>query len=488
MAISTTNNLKKITELHEALLKHKGDLVRLSYALYPDYFSHPSSPLHYKLSDHLIVDEDNLIVAYPRDYGKTLYATTFIMTHTTVFADRKYIVYVGASAKKAEGQLANAVTEILSHPILKYYVKKVYVNNASQFEFEHITGVRICFKAFGAGVNLRGERYLQHRPDLIIVDDIEDLEAVRSKTNRDNLREWFFADVIPMTSSGRIIVVGTILHSDSLLNSLLDNPPQSPKQFKALKYGILDEEGKPTWEEKFPLEKIEAMKADAQARDMLHIFYMERMNIAVSPEDQVFKSEYFKYIEETDFNTNVKQSCNIFIAVDLAATTEAYSDYTAISVIAVSPDNHTFVIDVIRGKWDNDERLKQIFSAFRKYRPVKIGVERGAIWKGMEQNATRMMIATNTFISFEMLDPYRDRKSKGEKIAEALHARYKTGTVWHIKSKVQALEEELLTFPRSKHDDCADATAYAVNISYPPSYYSQDYGTIQESFTSPCIF
>jgi len=74
----------------------------------------------------------------------------------------------------------------------------------------------ICF-VMGKG---RGKNFLSHRPDLIICDDIENDENVESKTQRDKNYNWFKKTVLKMPDRKKpyiIIVVGTILHHDSVL-------------------------------------------------------------------------------------------------------------------------------------------------------------------------------------------------------------------------------------------------------------------------------
>src|SRR5699024_3863708 len=70
----------------------------------------------------------------------------------------------------------------------------------------------------GAGQQIRGINYIGHRPDLIIVDDLEDAEAVMNEDRRAKLKQWFFADLMNSVDRSRddwkIVVIGTILHED----------------------------------------------------------------------------------------------------------------------------------------------------------------------------------------------------------------------------------------------------------------------------------
>jgi hypothetical protein len=68
----------------------------------------------------------------------------------------------------------------------------------------------------------------QHRPTLIVLDDVENETEVRSAEQRLNKLEWFNKAVLKAGSSlTNIVVAGTILHYDSLLATLL-SPAKSP--------------------------------------------------------------------------------------------------------------------------------------------------------------------------------------------------------------------------------------------------------------------
>src|SRR5690606_28977398 len=85
----------------------------------------------------------------------------------------------------------------------------------------NIAGKEICIMPRGAGQQIRGLLFKNHRPDRILVDDLEDPEKVDSAEGRAKTKEWFFADLMNCVDRGsknwRIYVVGTILHEQSLL-------------------------------------------------------------------------------------------------------------------------------------------------------------------------------------------------------------------------------------------------------------------------------
>src|SRR5262249_7484811 len=75
-----------------------------------------------------------------------------------------------------------------------------------------ITSSGVCIQAIGKGQSLRGGKHLSHRPDLIIADDIEDEDAVRTPEARQLLLQWWVSTVMPaMAVEGHVRMLATPL-------------------------------------------------------------------------------------------------------------------------------------------------------------------------------------------------------------------------------------------------------------------------------------
>lgn len=92
-------------------------------------------------------------------------------------------------------------------------------------------------EAFGSAKKIRGRRHGPHRPDLAIMDDIENDENVTTPAQRDKLQKFVTKGVLnlgPPDDSMDAIIVGTVLHYDSVLARFLKNPLWNRKVFKAI--------------------------------------------------------------------------------------------------------------------------------------------------------------------------------------------------------------------------------------------------------------
>ena len=101
-----------------------------------------------------------------------------------------------------------------------------------------VTANDVKVQVAGSGKKLRGLRHGPYRPDLTVLDDIENDEQVRNPEQRDKLNAWLTKTVLPLGGVGQkydVIYIGTILHYDSVLNRTLNNPFWRGIKFKAMK-------------------------------------------------------------------------------------------------------------------------------------------------------------------------------------------------------------------------------------------------------------
>ena len=103
------------------------------------------------------------------------------------------------------------------------------------------------------GQNIRGIRYNQYRPDLVILDDVEDTAAQTDAERLEHFR-WYMDEVVPTGTKGtKFIVLGNLIHRKSLLMQLRKRIADGglPRGiFRA--YPLVDHEERRLWPQKFP--------------------------------------------------------------------------------------------------------------------------------------------------------------------------------------------------------------------------------------------
>ncbi len=210
---------------------------------FPHYVRHPSkSQLHEYLFTALpkaTTEPDSVLlaIAAPRGEAKStivsqLYTLYRLITHKTHFS-----LIVMDSIDQAYPMLEAIKAELDSNPRLKIDFPKVFGQGRVWQAGTIVTANNIKVQVAGAGKRLRGLRHGAYRPDLVILDDIENDENVRSPDQRDKLHNWLKKTIMPLGAAGEkldIIYIGTILHYDSVLNRTLNNAAWRAARFKAV--------------------------------------------------------------------------------------------------------------------------------------------------------------------------------------------------------------------------------------------------------------
>jgi len=311
-------------------------------------------------------------------------------------------------------------------------------------------------------------------------DDIESDKNTNTLELRFANKKWLNSTVLPalISEGGRIVVDGNLIHSGGLINSLPDSPRWMP-----LFYQAIDDQGNSIWEEKFPLERLEEIKADYAARGDLNSFFRMWMNVAVGDEERTFKLTEENYHKAYRSNGVLKIGEDqelpyyIFIGLDPGGWGSIKRDFTTIVVVALVPGGTAYVLEYFQGRTDPTATIDKLFEICRRYtKPSAVGVETTAYQEALAFYVKQRMREEGYYFVVRELKP---RTAKSERLM-SLQPRFQTGSL-KIRRGMSELEEELFGFPRGRHDDLLDGLYNALEISYPPSAtmkpQSQDSGS-----------
>ncbi|MGE9986290.1 phage terminase large subunit [Desulfovibrio sp. SGI.169] len=178
-----------------------------------------------------------LACAAPRGEAKTTFVDVFFLLWCVVTGRKRYILIIADALEQAASFLEAVKVELESNPRLMADfgahcgVGRVWNVGAI------ITAQNVKIQAFGAGKRMRGLRHGPHRPDLALLDDLENDENVRSPEQRDKLESWLLRTVLslgPADDSMDVVYIGTILHYDSVLARTLKKPQWRGRIFRAV--------------------------------------------------------------------------------------------------------------------------------------------------------------------------------------------------------------------------------------------------------------
>jgi predicted phage terminase large subunit-like protein len=234
---------------------------------FPHYVRNPAkSELHkylFKRLPQIIAspDGENDAIAAPRGEAKSTLVSQLFVLWTIILALKHYPVIIMDSIDQAYPMLEAIKAELEFNPRLKNDFPAVCGQGRVWRMGTIVTVNNIKVTVAGSGKKLRGLRHGPYRPDLVILDDIENDEMVRNHEQRDKLHGWLTKTVMPLGEAGGktdIVYIGTILHYDSVLSRTLDNPMWKTARFKAVIQWPANMKLWDEWEELIRNKQVEA--------------------------------------------------------------------------------------------------------------------------------------------------------------------------------------------------------------------------------------
>jgi len=428
-----------------------------------DVFDLPFSPVHDEI--FRIFDDDEIqmaAIAAPRGWGKTSLCRALEARHIC-YQSKNYIVPVSKTATQAEEQSENLKHELQSNAMIRKIFGSIKQKVARGDQFSKtawVTDTDIKVMPRGAGQQIRGTNHHSKRPDLILFDDFEDSDEVQNEELRRKNKLWFSSDarfaVQDYRKDWRILVVGTVLHEDSLLQNLLDS-----ENWYSIRLEACDDNLNSNWPAVVTNQRILELREEFKREGLLDVFYREYRNMPISTEDAVFRPEYFQnydeMIEKLDDNDQVEN----VVLVDPAKTVKMHSADSAIVGVGVKHDGPgIYVRDIEAGKWHPDEIYECAIKMALRLGSRVIGVEVTSLNEFITYPFQDAIKRSGRFIELVEL---KARAHKQDRIA-ALAPFYRKGLVFHNPRVSGILEQQLMAFPRAKRWDVMDAFAYIVEL------------------------
>jgi len=428
--------------------------------LFPNYLSLETPEFHREI--YQVFENESIrriAIAAPRGHAKTTITDTVYAAWSILHSKAKFVLLISDTYSQSVMFLDSLKAEFESNDKIRSLYGNLKTNRWSEGQIILSTGVMV--KALGANMKVRGLKYRQHRPDLVIIDDLENEELVENAERRAKLQRWFNGALLPsLADNARLVIIGTVLHYDSLLYKIVSTDELYPDFYRKIYQAIKDNQA--LWPEHLNLSQLEQIKQDYIKRGEGYTFYQEYQNDPVSDENRKFKLEKIKYYDNEQLQ--FKSVAN-FIAIDRAYSLEKTADFTGIVVVSVTSENIWYIRLAERFKGTEDELITKIFDLKNYFNPVRIGIEQKAYEYTIRPNLDKRMREANSF--FEVVELKDLGKEKNKRI-EGLLPRFNTGSVLFQKDHTDLIDE-LIRFPRAPYDDLADGLAYMGELAQPPA-------------------
>lgn len=411
----------------------------------------PSPDFHRTLWDLFCSDAPFVVIAAPRGHAKSTAGTFAFGLACALFGTDDFILIVSATESLAAAHLANMARVIEMNEDLRTEFNLSIVRSNETELVCRVGGREFCVIGKGAEQKVRGILWRNKRPSLILVDDLEEDEAVMSKDRRDKLRNWFWNALIPCGSDRlRVRFVGTVLHLDSLLENLMEHPQWVSRRFRA--HRSWDNFTDILWPEQFPEARLRAIRDNY--RDNPSGYSQEYLSSPIAEADAYFKKAYFSPMLDADY----RSPKSFYGVIEFAIGRDAKADNTALIIGGVDPDGLLHIVDVCAERMDPLTASEKMMEYQKQYDIISWVVEGENISKAIGPFLDVKMIEENVPMDIIMMKPVKDKEQRATAIRARMKAhgvRFDFNAEWFFK-----LQAEMMDFPRGKKDDQVDAMAW----------------------------
>ncbi|MCC7004810.1 hypothetical protein IT397_02750 [Candidatus Nomurabacteria bacterium] len=418
----------------------------------------------------------NMFIVAFRGCGKsTILTTSYPIWAILGRQQKKFVLILSQTQSQAKQHMMNLRRELESNDALK--------GDLGPFkeESDEWGSYSLVFSKLNAKItvasseqSIRGLRHNQHRPDLIIGDDVEDIASTKTREGRNKTYDWLTSEVIPAGDrKTRLVIVGNLLHEDSLLMRIKDSVEKGRisgvfREYPLVKNGVI------LWPGKYKsMEDIEEEKRKAGNE---YAWQREYMLKIVSTEDQAIRREWIQYYDELPKryvlfpDHGYKNHTEVRIGIDLAISKNDTADYTAIVPALLferESDYDIYILPRIVNKRMNFpetiDMCKTIDQSYKKEKEEPIfAVEDVAYQKALPQQ----LLNEGVFRVETMRPGNSDKRTRLVLTAYMI----RNGKIKFPRQGAEELINQIVNFGVEKHDDLADAFSLVVNnvIQSPP--------------------
>ncbi len=415
------------------------------------YITYEAAGFHRKMFS--LTEDENIttlgVIAFRGSAKSTIFTLSYPIWAILGKQQKKFVVILGETQRQAKQDLVNIKKELESNNLLKTDLgpfKEVEDEWGSYSLVIPKYNARIT--AASMEQTIRGMRHNQYRPDLIIADDIEDLNNVKTKEGRDKVYEWVTGEIVPAGDHNtRIIFIGNLLHRDSLLMRIKDKIQNKELDGYFIEIPLIDGKDNITWPGKFPdMKSVEKEKRKVGNEIAWQREYM--LNI-VSDEGRVIHPEWIHYYD--NIRENPKNLRFILTGVDPAISKKESADYTALvsaKVYGYEENMRVYILpNPINKRMDFPETVSQLKQLFKTLKS-RILVESVSYQKSLSEQLTKDGIPAE--------DVSINGQDKRARLAMISHL-IQSGKILFPRHGAEELISQMVNFGIEKHDDLADA-------------------------------
>ncbi len=424
--------------------------------------------------------------AAPRGHAKSVRWTNIFAVRNIVYLKKHYLFLISDTGGQASDFLLDIAAAIENNERIIEDFGRLQGSPWSRDELVTTTGIKA--ECAGSGMKILGRRWGPWRPDLIMLDDLENEENVSTPEQRRKLRDWFTKVVMFLGDTYTdYVYVGTIKHKESLLCWVLDNPTWETRVYRAVIefaeredlwaeweqiltdlalakearmvqamafYRANEEEmlkgAKVLWPDKWPYVDLMIEKVTNGTA----AFNSELQNRPIDPADQLFDIKYYEQPPAREHLKWVVGFC------DPTVGKTKKSDLCATVIIGVDEAGWKYVLEADLRRLKPDAAIDNIIQKQVRYNCNEFGIETVAFQQFVADELRKRSVQSGVYVPIVEVNP------KGQKEARivGLQPEINNGYIKLHRSQIQLVQqlEEFRPLNIGKNkDDGPDALSSA---------------------------
>lgn len=428
----------------------------------------PSPEFHYDMWTMACSDHPKVVCAAPRSHAKST-ALTFAYSLASLLFRRDPYILVVSNTYPLATEFIRSIHYVLerNEKIRRFFhIDAFEIDTQDDILVRLKDGYRFRIAALGFEGSVRGKNWGSQRPTLIIGDDMEDDEMVASDDRRAKAANWFRSALLPVLDPkvGRMRIVGTFLHMDALLVNLCDNTEWWSRVWEAHN----DDFSEVLWPEQFDEEKLRKIRQEYINGNALDKYNCEYRNRVIDDTSGYFRKAEFQPMSDQQKSPEFRKKLMCYAGGDFAWSQKQNRDFTVLPIVYMDHDFNLYVYDLFRKQADGKEVVDEMCAMQKTYQPLVWFNERGAISNSLNAALEMRMRQTGAVLNIQEMPTHKEKTVRARPLQGFMRQRkvfFDTEAEWF-----PALQQELLEFPKGKHDDIVDALAHiAIGVSEMPA-------------------
>lgn len=412
--------------------------------------------------------------AAPRGFAKSTITNVIGLSWAALTGRYRFILLISDTYTQAKLQLGSLKAELEQNPAIHFIYDGIMGDpwGEDRIVVNSEKGP-VMIMALGAGMKIRGLKFLQFRPQLAVIDDLENLEMVYSAERREKLERWFNFDLQPgLAVPKNIIYIGTILHYHALLQKVITREGKysgwNTRHYQALT------NDQSLWPEAYSAEYLRAIRDDPKYPDYVGslVFAQEYQNEPQDDQDRIIKLQWikdynyngrintFEGISDVERKAKFRQTLEVYAGVDPAIGQKETNDNFSLYVFGLEDvTGDELQLDLIHGKFSIDEQVEKIVNCSKEWKIDVLSIEANAYQAGLYQLVYKAFQKAGLTTKINKIVTDKDKIRRARIHSVAFEGGFIKLRADHPNYAI--IKKELEEFPFGENDDAFDSLMLA---------------------------